>query len=175
MLPLSSAPPPRRPGSPLERLVTSTAAALELNLPDRDRSIGRIVSVTGAKAIVLLDACGDEGARLKVSADKPEMGTLFAIETPHTVVLSIVSALNVPVPAHREGEGELWIAELGLVGELVKRSNGTASLNRGVSIYPRSATASASPRASSLSKPSTTTNAIACGSAPSARIPPSPP
>jgi hypothetical protein len=44
--------------------------------------------------------------------------------------------LNVPVPAHREGEGELWIAELGLVGELVKRGNGTVGFNRGVSIYP---------------------------------------
>jgi DNA helicase HerA-like ATPase len=136
MVSLSFAPQLRRPGSPSERMIMSTAAALELSAQDRDRSIGRIVSVTGAKAIVLLDGCGDEGARLKVSADKPEMGTLFAIETPHTVVLSIVSALNVPVPAHREGEGELWIAELGLVGELVKRSNGTVSFNRGVSIYP---------------------------------------
>jgi uncharacterized protein len=44
--------------------------------------------------------------------------------------------LNVPVPAHGEGEGELWIAELGLVGELVKRGNGTVGFNRGVSLYP---------------------------------------
>ena len=50
--------------------------------------------------------------------------------------LSIVSALNVPVPAHREGEGELWIAELGLVGELVKHGDGPATFNRGVSVYP---------------------------------------
>jgi uncharacterized protein len=72
-------------------MTMSTTAALEPSAQDRDRSIGRIVSVTGAKAIVLLDACGDEGQRLQVSADKPEMGTLFAIDTPHTVVLSIVS------------------------------------------------------------------------------------
>ena len=115
----------------------STAAALELSSGHFDRSIGRIVSVTGAKAIVLLDGRGgDEGARLKLSVDKPEMGTLFAIDTPNTVVLSIVSALNVPVPAHREGEGELWIAELGLVGELVKHGDGPATFNRGVSVYP---------------------------------------
>jgi Histidine kinase-, DNA gyrase B-, and HSP90-like ATPase len=128
-------PPVAAPQIPL-RMTMSTTAALEPSAQDRDRSIGRIVSVTGAKAIVLLDACGDEGQRLQVSADKPEMGTLFAIDTPHTVVLSIVSALNVPVPAHGEGEGELWIAELGLVGELVKRGNGTVGFNRGVSIYP---------------------------------------
>ena len=66
-----------------------------------DNSIGRIVSVTGSKAIVLLDANVD-GAR--PSKDRPEMGTLLAIETPGTVVLAIVSALNVPVPAQREGE-----------------------------------------------------------------------
>ena len=65
------------------------------------------------------------------------MGTLFAIETANTVVLAIVSALSVPVPAQREGESELWIAELGLVGELWKAANGrAASFNRGVSAYP---------------------------------------
>ena len=54
------------------------------------------------------------------------MGTLFAIETTNTVVLAIVSALSVPVPAQREGESELWIAELGLVGELWKAADGRA-------------------------------------------------
>jgi anti-sigma regulatory factor (Ser/Thr protein kinase) len=83
-------PPVAAPQIPL-RMTMSTTAALEPSAQDRDRSIGRIVSVTGAKAIVLLDACGDEGQRLQVSADKPEMGPLFAIDTPHTVVLSIVS------------------------------------------------------------------------------------
>jgi DNA helicase HerA-like ATPase len=104
----------------------------------QDVSIGRIVSVTGSKAIVLLDAG-------QVSADKsgggspqrPEMGTLFAIDTNSTVVLAIVSALSVPVPTQREGEGELWIAELGLVGELCRSSDGrAATFQRGVSVYP---------------------------------------
>ena len=103
-----------------------------------DPSIGRIVSVTGAKAIVLLDG-GLVGAdkRGQGQAERPEMGTLFAIETTHTVVLAIVSALSVPVPAQREGESELWIAELGLVGELGKGGHGRVGLfNRGVSVYP---------------------------------------
>jgi DNA helicase HerA-like ATPase len=65
------------------------------------------------------------------------MGTLFAIDTNNTAVLAIVSALSVPVPAQREGERELWIAELGLVGELWKGQDGRAtSFNRGVSVYP---------------------------------------
>jgi DNA helicase HerA-like ATPase len=104
----------------------------------QDVSIGRIVSVTGSKAIVLLDA-GQVSADKdgKSSPQRPEMGTLFAIDTNDTAVLAIVSALSVPVPAQREGEDELWIAELGLVGELCKPGDGRpATFQRGVSVYP---------------------------------------
>jgi len=100
-----------------------------------DSSIGRIVSVTGSKAIVLLDTAQD--GSLRDPANRPEMGTLLAIETAKTIVLAIVSALNVPVPAQREGETEIWIAELGLVGELRKGAdNKPEAFNRGVTIYP---------------------------------------
>jgi DNA helicase HerA-like ATPase len=100
-----------------------------------DGSIGRIVSVTGSKAIVLLDNTLDR--RPTAPSQRPEMGTLLAIEQSNTVVLAIVSALSVPVPAQRESENEIWIAELGLVGELWKSKDGkTGSFNRGVTIYP---------------------------------------
>ena len=99
-----------------------------------DGSIGRIVSVTGSKAIVLLDS-GFEGPR--PLQQRPEMGTLLAIEQSNTIVLAIVSALSVPVPAQREGDSEVWIAELGLVGELWKATEGrSGSFSRGVTIYP---------------------------------------
>ena len=45
--------------------------------PFYDSSIGRIVSVTGSKAIVLLDNMS--GGRQVNMADRPEMGTLLAI------------------------------------------------------------------------------------------------
>ncbi|MEQ1694935.1 MAG: ATP-binding protein [Hyphomicrobiaceae bacterium] len=96
-----------------------------------DASIGRIVSVTGAKAIMLLDLA-TSGPRAR-----PEMGTLLGINTQTTVVLAIVSALSVPVPAQRDGDTEVWIAELGLVGELQKNERGEiAKFNRGVTAYP---------------------------------------
>lgn len=100
-----------------------------------DGSIGRIVSVTGSKAIVLLDTPKD--GTIRNIQERPEMGTLLAIDTANTVVLAIVSALSVPVPSQRDGDSEIWIAELGLVGELWRNSAGEASsFNRGVTVYP---------------------------------------
>ena len=100
-----------------------------------DGSIGRIVSVTGSKAIVLLD--GNRAGKSQDISQRPEMGTLLGINTSNTIVLAIVSALSVPVPAQQEGEKEIWIAELGLVGELWKDEEGQPErFNRGVTAYP---------------------------------------
>jgi DNA helicase HerA-like ATPase len=107
----------------------------EQTAPAADASIGRIVSVTGAKAIVLLDNDGRLATR--ETTTRPDMGTLLAIETTETVVLAIISALSVPVPAQRDSDSEIWIAELGLVGELRRGDDGAAGyFNRGVTIYP---------------------------------------
>jgi DNA helicase HerA-like ATPase len=114
---------------------------MQLNMPGSgpsatapDRSIGRIVSVTGSKAIVLLDSAHEGHVH---NNERPDMGTLLAIDTAKTVVLAIVSALSVPVPAHRDGEVEIRIAELGLVGELWKDEAGQARIfARGVTAYP---------------------------------------
>jgi uncharacterized protein len=112
--------------------------------PLSDVSIGRIVSVTGSKAIVLLDGSQSSSnstapgkKRPRMTIEKPEMGTLLAVDTATTVGLAIVSALSVPVPAQREGDSEIWIAELGLVGEIWKNKDGSFnSFNRGVTAYP---------------------------------------
>jgi hypothetical protein len=98
------------------------------------RSIGRIASVTGAKAILLLDVTNDGDPRSR--ADQPEMGNLLAIDTGNATVLATVSALSVPVPSHGT-EQEIRIAELGLVGELTRGADGKpASFQRGTSTYP---------------------------------------
>jgi DNA helicase HerA-like ATPase len=101
----------------------------------QDRSIGRIVSVTGSKAILLLDSATDN--RPSHHSQRPEMGTLLAIDTATTIVLAIVSALSVPVPGQGDSDTEIWIAELGLVGEIWKKSETRSeSFNRGVTVYP---------------------------------------
>ena len=103
-----------------------------------DLSIGRIVSVTGSKAIVLLDHGHRPSDTTKLLAhQRPEMGTLLGIDTANTVVLAVVSALSAPVPAQREGDTEIWIAEVGLVGELWRATaSKPATFNRGVTVYP---------------------------------------
>jgi uncharacterized protein len=103
-----------------------------------DLSIGRIVSVTGSKAIVLLDHGHRPSDTTKLLPhQRPEMGTLLGIETTNTIVLAVVSAISAPVPAQREGDTEIWIAEVGLVGELWRGPDGrAATFNRGVTVYP---------------------------------------
>jgi DNA helicase HerA-like ATPase len=98
------------------------------------RSIGRIASVTGSRAILLLDVTHENDPRSR--AERPEMGTLLAIDTGQATVLATVAALSVPVPAHGT-EQEIRIAELGLVGELTKAADGKPlSFNRGTTTYP---------------------------------------
>ena len=101
----------------------------------RDTTIGRIVSITGSKAVVILD---HQKYRDPEFADiRPEMGTLVAIDTLSTISLGVVSALSVPMPGHSEDDPEVWIAELGLVGELRKNDDmSIGSFNRGISAYP---------------------------------------
>ena len=103
-----------------------------------DLSIGRIVSVTGSKAIVLLDHGHRPSDTTKLLPhQRPEMGTLLGIDTAKTVVLAVVSALSAPVPAQRDGDSEIWIAEVGLVGELWRGPDGKpTTFNRGVTVYP---------------------------------------
>ncbi|MEZ5924850.1 MAG: DUF87 domain-containing protein [Hyphomicrobiaceae bacterium] len=100
-----------------------------------DLSIGRIVSVTGSKAIVLLD--DNRAAVFESTAGRPEMGTLLAIDTELSIGLGLVSALSVPVPAQKDGDPEVWIAELSLVGEIQRPRNGhPGGFNRGLTTYP---------------------------------------
>jgi uncharacterized protein len=101
-----------------------------------DPCFGRIVSLAGSRAIVMLDDGKPSKDRLgKTPQHRPEMGGLLAIDTATTVALAIVSALSVPLPAQRAGDSEPWIAELDLVGELSTRE-GRTTFNRGVSVYP---------------------------------------
>ncbi len=96
--------------------------------------MGRIVAVTGAHAIILLDAVDgffDENHR------GAEIGTLMKVEGATTVTLALISALSSPMPTHSSTEKELRIVEVEFIGELPKGKDGLPlSFRRGVSNYP---------------------------------------
>ncbi len=99
-------------------------------------AIGRIVSVTGSQAVIMLDL--DAVMSPVHLENRPDMGTLIKIDAKHTTTLGLISALSAPAPVTSEEEKEIWIAEVELVGELVKDANDHAiSFRRGVSSYPR--------------------------------------
>jgi len=102
---------------------------------DAAQQMGRIVSVTGSQAIVLLDP--HDAAKNSQKIASPELGTLLAISASGSIVFGMVSALSVPVPSHESGASEMHIVELELLGELSLDEHGEPlTFRRGVSVYP---------------------------------------
>jgi DNA helicase HerA-like ATPase len=109
----------------------------KLQMPPLERieRLGRIVAVTGAHAIILLDP-EENGQRAK-SRSSPEIGTLLKVDTPPSIALALVSALSSPMPSHAQNEQELRIVEVEFIGELPKDENGRPKgFRRGISSYP---------------------------------------
>ncbi len=95
--------------------------------------IGRIVAVTGAHAMVLLDANDDLSGLQK----SPEIGTLLKVDVTQCVTLALISALSSPMPSHVREEQELRIVEVEFIGELPKDEHGKPMhFRRGISSYP---------------------------------------
>jgi uncharacterized protein len=98
------------------------------------RRIGRIVAVTGAHAIILLDVSENP---MDIALKSPEIGTLLKVDTPVSISLALVSALSAPMPSHSKTEHELRIVEVEFIGELPKDESGnTKNFRRGISSYP---------------------------------------
>src|SRR3954453_20398904 len=83
--------------------------------------LGRIVAVTGAHAIILIDP---EGNSRRMSRSSPEIGTLLKGDTPASIALAVVSALSSPMTSHAQNDQELRIVEVEFIGELLKDENG---------------------------------------------------
>ena len=102
---------------------------------DTVERVGRIVAVTGAHAIILIDV---DTHRNSENQDKsPEIGTLLKVDTPKSISLAMVSALSSPMPSHNQDDKELRIVEVEFIGELPKDENGLPKqFRRGISCYP---------------------------------------
>jgi uncharacterized protein len=100
--------------------------------PDEEK-MGRIVAVTGAHAIILLD---NHEQRFGAPDKSPEIGTLMKVDTQLAVTLALVSALSSPMPS-QAGDKDMRIVEVEFIGELPKGPDGNIkSFRRGVSSYP---------------------------------------
>ena len=98
--------------------------------------IGRVVSVSGAQVIVMLDELAQREASTPL-----QIGALVKMRTPNSTVFGMVSGLSIPVPGHDAGDPEIKIVELDLVGELTgdETDDETGAPNlfqRGVSFRP---------------------------------------
>ena len=103
--------------------------------PETVERLGRVVAVTGAHAIILLDF--DTHRAHGQQAKSPEIGTLLKVDTPKTISLAMISALSSPMPSHGQDDKELRIVEVEFIGELPKDQKGLPmSFRRGISCYP---------------------------------------
>ena len=84
--------------------------------------------------MVLLETHTPEAA---AHAEAIEMGALVKLQTRASAVFGMVSALRVPLPSLSAPDEDLKIAEIELLGEMLRRPDGTfGPYQRGVSIFP---------------------------------------
>ena len=99
-----------------------------------DQRIGRVVSVSGSQAVVLMEESVDNKAVIPAGL---MMGVIVKIPLPQTVVYGLVCGLSVPIPATEPGAPEMKIMEIELIGESVRDDDNSLSpFRRGVSMSP---------------------------------------
>lgn len=91
--------------------------------------IGRVVSISGARIVVLLDRDLREGQGL-------QMGCLVKIASSQGHVFGMIEALSIPMPRDADGEPELRVAEISLLGEVPTCGPVAGKFHRGVSRPP---------------------------------------
>ncbi len=92
--------------------------------------IGRVVSIDGAKVVILLD-------QMTLAAHDMQMGGLVKLVRTSGSVFGLIEALSIPLPREDDGEPELRIAEIGLIGEVVDvEAGGDGRFYRGVTTLP---------------------------------------
>jgi len=96
--------------------------------------IGRVVAVTGAHAIILLEK---DSATPDSMHKSPEIGTLLKVDTEPSIALALISSLSTPTPSTQSEGEDLRIVEVEFIGELPKDQHGNpGNFRRGISCYP---------------------------------------
>ncbi len=96
------------------------------------KQFAHIVSVAGSQAVALIARGEGTMERFRV-----EIGQLVKIATPHSGVIGIVSAVNLPIPNAVDSSEEFGLIELTLTGEIVTdKASGRLCFRRGVAMLP---------------------------------------
>lgn len=98
------------------------------------RRIGHVVSVSGSRAIAILERQSTNGARDSL---RVQMGSLLKITTPASAVLGMVTAISTPTALGNDKQDEVELVEMNLVGEVViAGADRRLTFRRGVSSPP---------------------------------------
>ncbi len=104
-------------------------AAREAEVIDAAMPLGRIVAVSGGRAVIMLEGSND--------VPSPEIGTLLKVDRGATLALALVSSLSMPMPEAGDMQEQMRIIEVEFIGEIARDENGRpAKFRRGVSHYP---------------------------------------
>jgi uncharacterized protein len=104
-------------------------------MSQNDERVGRVVSVSGAQLVCLLDKAENHDPAMPYDI---QTGTLVKTQTTESTVYSIVRGISIPVPSESGSAEELCIAELELVGEILRHADAReGAFQRGVSVFPR--------------------------------------
>ncbi len=96
--------------------------------------IGRVIAVSAAQVIVLLETSSADALR---RAETIEMGALVKLKTRASTVFGMINALRVPLPSVSAPDDDLKIIEVELLGETLRDAAGAyAGFQRGVSVFP---------------------------------------
>jgi DNA helicase HerA-like ATPase len=101
----------------------------------RGEQFARVVSISGAQLVALLDAATDETKQ--TAPNPPQIGELVAIATRGSTVFGMVTGLNIPLPDNAHIEREMRIIEVELIGEIERGKDGAPGMfQNGVAFYP---------------------------------------
>lgn len=91
--------------------------------------LGRVVSIAGARIVALIDRGVKDEAGI-------QMGALVKVIHGESYVFGLVEGMSIPMPRERDGDRELRMVEISLLGEIVRVSGQAPFFHRGVSAPP---------------------------------------
>ncbi|HEY3800498.1 MAG TPA: ATP-binding protein [Caulobacteraceae bacterium] len=96
--------------------------------------IGHVVSVSGSRAVAVLERSSDEAMR---DADpRVQVGGVVRIQTPASAVVGLIAAVSAPMPEMGGTRHDIGLIEINLTGEIQAVADGGLRFRHGVTALP---------------------------------------